>query len=304
MIRRFRAPAAGRADRVVAEQLPGSGRKLVARLFAEGGVRVNGRRAKKGELVAEGDLVELEEPAALAPVPEALPLVVLHEDEALVAFDKPPGMASQPLVAGERGTLAGRIVARYPECAGAGADPREAGLVHRLDTGTTGVIVAARSRASWDALREAFRGGQVHKEYLALAQGLIDRETEIDLPIAHDHAAGGVRAGDREGALPAYTVVVPLASSAGRTLVRCELRTGRMHQIRAHLGARGWPIVGDERYGGPAEPAIVGHFLHASRVELPHPATGARLRLEAPLPADRLALLGGFPAVPARDGAG
>src|SRR5262249_3221356 len=190
--------APGRADRTVAARLPGRSRHAIARAFAEGRVRVNGRPARKGQTVAPGDLVEVgdvpgRDELVPAPQPE-LPLAVIYADEARVALDKPPGMASQPLVAGELGTLANALLARFPECAAAGADPREAGLAHRLDAGTSGVLLAARRRAVWDTLRAEFRGGRVLKTYLALVAGTVDAPREIEAAIAHDRSgAGGVR---------------------------------------------------------------------------------------------------------------
>ena len=261
----------------------------MARAFAEGEVRVNGRAARKGDRVAPGDVVDvgaIPSRADLAPRPQPeLPLVVLLVDEALVALDKPAGMPSHPLAAGERGTLANALAARHPECVAAGADPREAGLVQRLDAGTTGVIVAARTAPAWSAMREAFRRGEVRKEYLALVSAPVDEEdVVIDLPIAHDRARGGARAGERVGALPARTEVHRLGPAGRFTLLRCVAVTGRVHQVRAHLAARGWPIVGDVRYGG--EPVGgPGHLLHAARVELPHPTHGGRLGIAAPPPA-------------------
>jgi 23S rRNA pseudouridine1911/1915/1917 synthase len=285
---RFVAPTADRVDRVVAAALGGRGRRLLARAFAAGEVRVNGRAARKGDRVAPGDVIEVgtvPSRADLAPRPQPeLPLSILLVDEALVALDKPAGMPSHPLAAGERGTLANALVARHPECVAAGADPREAGLVQRLDAGTTGVIVAARTAAAWRALREAFRRGEVRKEYLALVAARVEEDAVIDLPIAHDRARGGARAGERAGALPARTEVHPVRALGRFTLLRCVAVTGRVHQVRAHLAARGWPVLGDLRYGG--EPAGgPGHFLHAARVELPHPARGQRLGIEAPAPA-------------------
>jgi 23S rRNA pseudouridine1911/1915/1917 synthase len=287
----FRVDAPGRADRLVGAKLPGRSRQALARAFDAGLVRVNGRRARKGQELVAGDWVEVGAvPTAddLRPRPQPeLALAVLYSDDALVALDKPAGVPSHPLAAGELGTLANALVARFPECAAAGADPREAGLAHRLDAGTSGVIVAARARAVWDALRDAFRGGRVLKTYLALVVGVLDAAREIDAPIAHDRSgAGGVRVGAREGAQDALTEVEPVERFAGGfTLVRCRARTGRMHQVRAHLAWAGFPVAGDARYGGPDFPG--GAFLHAAALALPHPVTGVRLALEAPLPDGR-----------------
>jgi 23S rRNA pseudouridine1911/1915/1917 synthase len=255
-------------------------------------VRVNGRVARKGDRVAPGDVVEIgavPSRADLAPVPQPeLPLSVLHLDAALVALDKPAGMPSHPLRAGERGTLANALVARHPECVAAGADPREAGLVQRLDGGTSGAIVAARTAESWRALREAFRRHLVRKEYLALVAARVEEDAVVELPIAHDRARGGARAGE---GLPARTEVHPLGAAGRFTVLRCVATTGRIHQVRAHLAARGWPIVGDALYGGEPAP---GYFLHAWRLALPGGPT-----IEAPLPASWRERIGPF--VPTSD---
>ncbi|HEY8210675.1 MAG TPA: pseudouridine synthase, partial [Myxococcaceae bacterium] len=156
------AGAAGRrVDLFVSEAL-GLSRARVKRLFEERAVRVDGRPARKGDLLRAGQRVEVaggavEEGPALVPEPDA-PLSVLHEDAELVFCDKPAGRPSQPLQPGETGTVANALVARYPECAAAGDDPREGGLCHRLDVGTSGVLLAARTRAAWEAMRAAFSG--------------------------------------------------------------------------------------------------------------------------------------------------
>lgn len=211
--------AAGRADRVLLQHLGDASRRLVAQAFAEGRVRVNGRRARKGDAVAAGDILELDGEvarAALAPAPEPdRPLEVVFQDEYLVAVSKPPGMPSLPLRAGERGTLANALAARFPECVAAGADAREAGLAHRLDAGTSGLLLAARRADVWQALRAAFRAGEVKKEYLALVEGAVEERLVVDAPIAHDRSgAGGVRAGERPGALRALTESFPRNDSA------------------------------------------------------------------------------------------
>jgi 23S rRNA pseudouridine1911/1915/1917 synthase len=292
---RLVAAAAGRADRVLAAAIEGTSRSLLARAFADGQVRLNGRRARKGDAVAPGDVLEIDAApvrAALAPVPEPeRPLAVLFVDEHLVALDKPPGWPSMPLVAGERGTLANALVARHPECVAAGDDPREAGLAHRLDASTSGVLVAARTRAVWQALRAAFRAGHVDKEYLALVEGALEGPLSIDAPIAHEGGArGGVRADAPDG-LEALTEVWPERRVGAYTLVRARARTGRMHQVRAHLAWAGHPCVGDVRYGAAAVDGVDGAFLHAARLAFAHPVGGAELVVEAALPAARRAFL-------------
>jgi 23S rRNA pseudouridine1911/1915/1917 synthase len=209
---------------------------------------------------------------------------------------KPAGPATHPLRDGETGTLANAVAARYPECAAASASPREGGAAHRLDGGTSGLVVFARDRAAWDALRAAFHDGRVAKQYLALVIGEVSRPGEIDAPIAHSGGRavvhGDMDAATRHDALPASTSFVPEARYRGYTLLRVTAATGRMHQVRVHLAHLGTPVVGDTLYGFATAdaPPVDGFFLHAAVLELPHP-DGGKARYEAPLPADRRAAL-------------
>ena len=270
------------------------------RLIEDGAVRVDGRRAQKGTLLSAGARVDLERAPPSdddkRPIPEpTLPLSVLYVDEALVALDKPPGMPTHPLRAGERGTLASALVARYPECATVADDPREGGAAHRLDIDTSGVLVAGRTREAWLALRHAFSTGQVRKIYWALVSGRPPDAGEIDAPLAHA-TARKVRALDDEwsdsDARPALTRYQVLARADDFALIAAEAATGRMHQIRAHLAHAGFPLVGDPLYGGPPPFADApGHFLHAERLTLPHPTTRVPLTVAAPLPPARARLL-------------
>lgn len=284
-------------DRLLAARFPGVGRRRWAELFAAGWVAVNGARARKGDRVAPGDLVTVRAapPAgsSLAPVPEPeLPLELLHVDARLVAVAKPAGQPSHPLRAGETGSLAGALVARFPECAAVGRDPREGGLCHRLDRGTSGVLVAARDLDAYQAARRAFAAGQVDKSYLALVAGSA-RDGELDAPLVQRGRRSVLaRAGD-PSALRAITTWRLLATASGVSLLEVAARTGRMHQVRAHLAAAGHPLVGDPLYGGP--PALGGQaiehpFLHARSIAMPHP-DGGRLAVDAPLPAQRAGTL-------------
>ena len=281
--------AAGkRLDLVVGEALGLSRAKLKA-LFDEGLVRVDGRRVKKGQLAKAGQAVEVEldeTPRAAAPEASA-PLSVLHEDQVLVFVDKPAGVPSHPLEPGEVGTVANALVARYPECGLASDDPREGGLCHRLDTGTSGVLLAARTREGWQKMREAFGGEGVDKRYWALTTGPLADEGEIDLPLRHARAdrvepaaLGGP--GTRE-ARSSFRV---LARAGEFCLVEVRIHTGVLHQVRAHLSAIGASVVGDALYGGRPEPGLDRFFLHARRLELTHPVSGAPLSVESPLPAE------------------
>ena len=293
-----------RDDRFLARMLPGRGRRLLAEWFAKGLVRVNGAVARKGLTISVGDVVELTivppDAAALRPVPEpTLPLEELYVDNQLLVVVKPPGWPSHPLSVGELGTLANAIVARYPECALVGNDPREAGLAHRLDSGTSGVLVCARDQSAWRALRDAFHAGLVAKEYLALVAGRIAQGGEVTVAVAHDprdrrRMVTTAPAHETQlRFLPATTRYVPVERVTEMTLVSAATGTGRRHQVRVHLASIGHPIVGDELYGGPtlAEAPLIGHFLHAARIELNHPRTARPMAFAAQLPADREATL-------------
>lgn len=282
---------ADRVDKALAKFFPEAGRKQLAQLFDDGCVRVAGKLAKKGDRVVAGDIIELSrEPVsgeALRPAPDPdVPLVLLLERTDLVAIDKPAGIPSQPLRAGELGTIANGIVHRFPECAAIGDDHRDGGLVHRLDIGTSGVLVAARTPEAHRAMREAFGAGLIHKEYLALVENRpVSRESDAPLVqrgkrVIVDHTDG----------LAAHTAFVVERATATHALVRCTAQTGRMHQVRAHLAHVGSPICGDTLYGGTPLPDIDGFFLHAAKLVLPDKTV-----IEAPLPerfANALAAVG------------
>jgi 23S rRNA pseudouridine1911/1915/1917 synthase len=291
--------AAGRRVDLFVSDAMGLSRAKVKRLFEEGAVRVDGRPARKGDLLKAGQRVEVaggaaQEGPALVPEPQA-PLSVLHEDEALVFCDKPSGRPSHPLQPGETGTVANALVARYPECAAASEDPREGGLCHRLDTGTSGVLLAARTRAAWEAMREAFSvdggGGGVDKRYWAAVTGPIADEGEIDLPLRH-HKDRVEPAVDGAGARPARSDFRVLSRSGDAALVEVRIHTGVLHQVRAHLAAIGAPVLGDAAYGGRPHPSMGRLFLHARSLEVAHPTARRKLRVRSPLPPELQAALG------------
>ncbi len=276
-----------RVDKAIAHKYPDAGRKQIARLFETNGVKVGGKRVKKGDRVDVGDIIELAEaPTAdgVAPTPDAAAGAALHvllERPEVVAINKPAGIPSQPLRAGETGTAANAIVARWPECATAvtdDADPRDGGLVHRLDIGTSGVLVAARDQAAYRALRDAFGAGVVTKHYLAIVEARpVSRE--CDLPLVQ---RGKKVAADQTDGLPAHTTFDVVNATATHALVRCIATTGRMHQVRAHLSLVAAPIVGDTLYGAQAVPGDDGFFLHAELLAVT--LAGTPLSIEAPLP--------------------
>jgi 23S rRNA pseudouridine1911/1915/1917 synthase len=284
---------AERVDRLLAASIAGVSRRGIQQMLSQRLVRIDGRAARKGEMIYGERILEVEvlAPLAAAIVAEAEPAVpLLVEDPSWVALDKPARRPSHALRASDRGTIANFIAARFPECIAVGDSPLEAGLVHRLDTGTSGVIVAARSRETWLALRRQFREGTIEKRYFAVVSGALAEPGVIDRPIApHPRSRRKVQVlgeGDRNpGARTAITRYSPLAARRGMTLLEVEIPTGRMHQIRAHLAAIGHPVIGDVVYG---EQAIAEgrHLLHAARLGFDHPRDSRRVIVESPPPAD------------------
>lgn len=266
------ADAADRIDKVIARRYPTAGRTQLAELFADGCVHVGGRRARKGDRVAPGDVIELARepvgPEGKRPQPDralADRLVILLERPELIAIDKPTGVPSQPLRAGELGTIANALAARFPECASIGDDPRDGGLVHRLDIGTSGVLLAARTADSYRDLRAALSAGRVVKSYLAIVDGRpVARSCEEPLAQRGDHVVV-----DHGDGLAAHTEFTVERASTGHALVRCTAHSGRMHQVRAHLAHVGSPISGDARYGGRPIGGDDGFFLHAESIAIP-----------------------------------
>ena len=274
---------ADRVDKAVGRFYPDAGRRQLAALFDDGAVRVNGKRARKGDRVAVGDIVELaREPVsgdALRPAPDPdVALDVLVERSDVVVVNKPAGIPSQQLRAGELGTVANAIAFRYPECVAIGDDPRDGGLVHRLDIGTSGVLIVARTLDVYHALRDAFGAGLVIKRYVAITDGH-PAARECDVPLTQ---RGKRVAVDLSDGLAAYTEIAVELRSPKHALVNCIAQTGRMHQVRAHLAHVGAPITGDVLYGGAPLPGLEGFFLHAASITLP--LGRERLIADAPIP--------------------
>ena len=277
-----------RLDHWLRGALPGLSRRLVHALIADGSVRIDGRRARKGDLVQTGMRVTLPALPVLAPN-SGLPLTVLHEDAELVAIDKPGGVPSHPLDPRERDTIANALLARYPDTA-----PLAGGLAHRLDTGTSGVLLAARSAEMWAQLRAAFRAKTVTKRYLAITSGVAPDAITVDLPLGHHPSDRRrmvpARAGERSWA--ARSDVGRIATDGTVSLVAVTMRTGVTHQIRVHLAHLGHPVLGDPLYGGPACGLPEGrHALHAAALELPSIGGREALSIESPLAADLESLL-------------
>jgi 23S rRNA pseudouridine1911/1915/1917 synthase len=281
-----------RLDAFLHALLPGLSRRLVHTVIAEGAVRVNGRPGRKGTLLEPGDRVTAPQIGPLAPDP-TLELPVVHADEAVVVVDKPGGMPGHALDPRQRGTVASFLLTRWPEMAAVG-EPLAPGLAHRLDTGTSGLLAAARTPEAFAALREAFRAGRVRKRYLAVVAGSATVHTTIEVGLRHDprDRRRMIPAGAGTRGWRARSAVDSVAAYGDRQLVQVTIETGVTHQVRAHLALLGHPVLGDDLYGGP--PAVLPperHALHAAALAFPHPTRGELLSLERPLPADLAMLL-------------
>ncbi len=266
------AGEARRLDQAVAAVCPDLSRGAARRLIAAGWVLLNGARCRvAGRLVRGGDRVRLEEPADDV---AAAALPILFEDESLVAVDKPAGMPSAPTREGAAGTALDVLREQLRRRHGRSVP---LWLVHRLDAGTSGVLVFARTRSAAAKLSDLFRRRRVSKVYAAVVSGEMAGSGRIDLPI---EARSG-RAKIAPAGRPAATVWEVVGRQPGRTVVELRPLTGRMHQLRLHLSAVGHPVCGDRSYGGPTAPRLM---LHARSLELSHPKRGAALRIDSPLP--------------------
>lgn len=289
--------AGERLDRHVAARLDAP-RNQVQRWIAEGLVRVNGAAAKPSAVLSAGDHVECAPPERKEErvLPEPGDLRVLHEDAEIAVLDKPAGLTVHPGAGRSTGTLAHHLLDRYPEMAGVGG-PGRPGIVHRLDQGTSGVLVVARTPAAYARLSRAFASREVRKLYLAIAYGApAPAAGTIEAPIGR-HPQERKEMTVRPGGRPARTHYRTLAAAAGISLLELDLATGRTHQIRVHLKHLGHPLVGDPVYGEArwkalprARQAALRDFprpaLHAWKLAFRHPATDEPLAFTAPVPAD------------------
>ena len=293
--------AGERLDRHVARRLD-EPRNQVRGWIEAGRVRVDGAPRRPSHALRAGERVECEPaptPAEERVAPEPGELAILHEDAWVVVLDKPAGLVVHPGAGVAAGTLAHRLLHRYPEMAGVGG-PGRPGIVHRLDRDTSGVMVAARSAAAYRALARDFAARRVDKRYLAVVYGTPPAAGTVDAPIGR-HPGRRREMTVRRGGRPAETRFRTLAAAGPAALVELDLRTGRTHQIRVHLRSLGHPLVGDPVYGerrwkgvhGPARrplEAFARPALHAWRLAFPHPADGSRSAHEAPVPGDLAAL--------------
>jgi 23S rRNA pseudouridine1911/1915/1917 synthase len=277
-----------RLDRILVALAPEFSRSHVQHLIEAGHARVLGdvsrvssRRLRAGEAVAL-DLVPTDESRAFRP--EAMALDIVHEDEHLMVLHKPAGLVVHPAAGHWSGTLLNGLLAHH---ALAATLPR-AGIVHRLDKDTSGLMLVGKTLPAVTALVRDIAARSVHRQYLALAWGEVPEALSIEAPIGRDPrsrlrmAVVPVARGGRV----ARTDVRCIASGAGFSALQCTLHTGRTHQIRVHLAARGWPLVADALYGGKPALGLERQALHAVRLRLLHPVSRQPLAFEAPTPRD------------------
>ena len=284
-----------RLDVFVQTAFPGVQRSDVRRAVENGGITLNGRRVAKGAKLRAGDVVEV------LSLPEAVdrrvrpdtsvPVSVVYDDGVLIGVDKPAGIPVQPLSPDETGTLMNGLVAFAPEIADIGDDPLMAGALHRIDTWTSGLVLASRTEETWRAMRDLFAARKVRKTYLALVEGRVAVPGKVSCELAHDPNLSFCRmieaskAGPRARPMFAETAYRPLHPAGPATLLEVTIFTGVTHQIRAQLAMAGHPIVGDALYGAKTElDAGHGQRLHALAVEFRHPQTGNACRIATPEP--------------------
>ncbi len=285
-----------RLDRFLSSLLGDHSRSSLQRLIRDGHVTVGGRSVKPNTSVRPGErvAVEIPDPAPSTPVPEDLPLPILYEDADLVVVDKPAGMVVHPAAGHAAGTLVNALLHHIGDLSGIGGELRP-GIVHRLDRGTSGVMVVAKHDRAHQELSRQFRDREVEKEYIALVWGVVQAGRRIDAPIGRDPVQRQRMSARARRARSAVTRITRATHLPGVSLVQVAILTGRTHQIRVHLSSIGHPIVGDSLYGGvrrrvPANLRALSRlerpFLHAHRLAFHHPLDGRPMECESPLPDD------------------
>ena len=291
-----------RLDKFLAGEVPNHSRARVQRLIDDGCVTLPRVPAPKANtVVRQGDriTVEVPAPAPTALEPEDLPLPVLYDDGDVVVINKPAGMVVHPGAGHASGTLVHALLHHVTDLSGIGGETRP-GIVHRLDKGTSGVMVVAKHDRAHQELARQFHDREVDKEYVALVWGVVHNRKRIDLPLGRDPVNREKISTRARRSREAVTRVTWARHLPGVTLIRVAIATGRTHQIRVHLSAIGHAIVGDALYGGTRKRVqhdiravlrLTRPFLHAERLTFTHPTTGERVTFEAPLAADLVSVL-------------
>ncbi|HET7697759.1 MAG TPA: RluA family pseudouridine synthase [Vicinamibacterales bacterium] len=294
-----------RLDTFLAGVMPDRSRSFIQKLLKDGLVTVPGGATRKplraSTPVHSGQrfVVALPEPEPATAEPEDLPLSILYEDSDIAVIDKPAGMVVHPGAGHSRGTVVNALLYHVEDLSGIGGELRP-GIVHRLDRGTSGVMVAAKNDAAHQELSRQFQDREVEKEYIALVWGLVQPGKRIDAPIGRDPNDRQKMSTRARRARSAVTRVTWALNLRGVSLIHVAIHTGRTHQIRVHLNSIGHPIVGDATYGGVhrhvaddvrAVQRLERPFLHAARLKFTHPADGRVMEFESPLPHDLQSVL-------------
>ena len=286
-----------RLDRFLASVVADRSRSQIQRLIKDGSVRVSGRVAKANQPVKAGQTIVLDvpEPVDAEPQPEALPLPILYQDSELIVVDKPAGMVVHPAAGHASGTLVNALLHHVDDLSGIGGEKRP-GIVHRLDRGTSGLMVIAKNDAAHEELSRQFHDREVEKEYIALVWGVVQAGRRIDAPIGRDpNNRKKMSARSRRSREAVTRITRTEHLNPAVTLAQIAIYTGRTHQIRVHLSAIGHPVVGDPLYGGvrrhvPADVRSVMRlqrpFLHAAKLVFTHPSDGRRMEFTSELPDD------------------
>ena len=290
-----------RIDRYLASVLGGHSRSQIQRLIKDGKITIEGVEVRSNRVVHAGDaiLVEIPDPVDPAPQPEPLALDIVYQDADVVVVNKPAGMVVHPGAGHSQGTLVNALLHQIKDLSGIGGELRP-GIVHRLDRGTSGLMVIAKNDRAHAELARQFHDREVEKEYVALVWGVVHSGRRIDLPIGRDPVDRKKMSARARRARSAATRVTKALQMPGVTLLHVAISTGRTHQIRVHLSEIGHPIVGDAIYGGlrrrvPGDLRPVlsldRPFLHAGRLVFHHPGDGRKMEFEAPLPRDLQSVL-------------
>jgi 23S rRNA pseudouridine1911/1915/1917 synthase len=278
-----------RLDQALAKLLPGESRTRLAKLIEEGHVLVDGAPAairlklKSGEVV---DVVLVPRAPEAAFRPEAIALDVVHEDDDILVIDKPPGLVVHPGSGNWAGTMLNALLHHAP----AAQHLPRAGIVHRLDKDTSGLLVVAKTEASQQALVRQLQARTVKRTYLAVARGRIAGPGTVDAPIGR-HPVHRTKMAVVASGKPAVTHYRVREALPAHTFLECDLETGRTHQIRVHLASIGHPLEGDPAYAGRGPGLLERQALHAWKLAFDHPATGKTVRFESPVPEDLRRLL-------------
>jgi 23S rRNA pseudouridine1911/1915/1917 synthase len=290
-----------RLDSFLTALLPDASRSQIQRLIKDGRVHGPSSELRPSTSVHAGQVftVDIPAPVAAHPEPEALPLRIVYEDPDLVVIDKPAGMVVHPAAGHASGTLVNALLHHVKDLSGIGGELRP-GIVHRLDRGTSGLMVIAKHDRAHHELTRQFSEREVDKEYVALVWGVVQAGRRIDAPIGRDPEHRQKMSTRARRARSAVTRVTFARHLKGVSLLKVGIATGRTHQIRVHLSAIGHPIVGDATYGGVhrrtlpnlrAVQKLERPFLHSARLAFTHPADGRRVEFDSPLPPDLQAVL-------------